>query len=150
MTEMTKVRCAGRSPAGDAKIRMSRSTVPGVVVAVAAMLAGGAGLIVPSVAQAQAKLHEITWAHTTPGEIARFVVFVADTEGNQAAARQINVGKPANPTFQNGRFTYSAVISVDLDEYVAVAAVSLNGSISSLSNWQGVPPSVPGQPYYIP
>jgi hypothetical protein len=121
------------------------------LLAILTIFLGAVGLIsLPNAAQAQTSLHEVSFAHAEPNTVARFVVFVADTQGDQAGARQINVGKPANPVLDKGLYVYSAVVSVDADEYVAIAAVSYDGSLSALSNWSGVPPSNPGQPFYIP
>lgn len=101
-------------------------------------------------ARAETALHEITWAHPTPGQVVRFIVFAAPTSGDQAGARRINVGKPANPEIVGPNSVYSAIISVERTDFVAVGAVALDGSMSPLSDWSTLPPSTPGQPFYIP
>jgi len=128
----------------------ARSFAGRVSLVIGLLVLGGTLPGVPSNAQAQMALHEITWAHASPNEVVRFVVFVSRTSGDRAGARQINVGKPANPRIEGANSVYSAIVSVDLLEYVAVAAVALDGTLSPLSAWSGLPPSTPGQPFYIP
>jgi len=128
----------------------ARSFASRVAFAVGLLVLGGVFVGAPENAHAQMGLHEITWAHGTPNQVVRFVVFASATSGDRAGARQINVGKPANPRIEGGNSVYSAIISVDPLEYVAVAAVALDGSLSPLSEWSGLPPSTPGQPFYIP
>jgi hypothetical protein len=131
-------------------VSATRSCASRVSFAVGLLVLGGALLGVPGSAHAQTALHEITWAHGSPNQVVRFVVFISATTGDRAGARQINVGKPASPRIEDGNSVYSAIISADLSEYVAVAAVSLDGSLSPLSEWSGLPPSTPGRPFYIP
>ena len=91
-------------------------------------------------------MHEVTWAHNAAGDVQNFVVFVSTVKGDQANARQINVGKPTGQTNAGSLEMFSAIVAVELDEYLAVAAIALDGSLSELSAWSGVPPSPPGQP----
>ena len=128
----------------------ARSFAVRVSFVISLLTLGGALLVIPGDAHAQVGLHEIRWKHRTPNQVVRFVVFVSPTSGDRASARQINVGKPATPEIDGGSYVYSAIISADLLEYVAVAAVALDGSLSPLSAWSGLPPSTPGQPFYIP
>ena len=114
-------------------------------------LAIGIGLVgFPSSAEAQSSLHEITWAHASPATVVRFVVFVSSTSGDQSGARQINVGKPPSSKSDSNGPIFSWTVSVDVNDFVAVAAVDIYGRLSPLSNWQNPPPSTPGQPFLIP
>jgi hypothetical protein len=150
MTEMINDDGASNSSARImTRCSRGRSARRAGVLAVALLLAL-ASFGFATAAQAQAKLHEVVWAHGTPENVARFVVFVASSEGDQAGARQVNVGKPANPTPTPNGYLYSAVVSAELNEYIAVAAVAYDGSLSELSDWSGLPPTKPGQPFYIP
>lgn len=103
----------------------------------------------PAPGQAQTIMHELTWAHAQPNGVQRFVVFVSPVAGDRAQARQIDVGKPPGEP-NSGAIWYSAVISAERDEFVAVAAMASDGSLSGLSRWSGLPPSPPGQPLLIP
>ncbi len=110
---------------------------------------GLATLGLPSAALAQTAMHEIVWAHQAPGDVQRFVIFVSPVQGNESLARQVDVGMP--PGSDQGSLRYfSAIVPVALDEYVAVAAVGSDGSLSPLSAWSGLPPTQPGQPLLIP
>lgn len=95
-------------------------------------------------------MHEISWAHNAANEVQNFVVFVSAVKGDHANSRQINVGKPPNHSVSSLIQMFSAIVSVELDEYVAVAAVSRDGRLSELSAWSAIPPSQPGQPLLIP
>ena len=115
-----------------------------------AMLLGCAVLWLPGSAQAAPAMHEITWSHNAAGDVANFVVFVSAVEGDQANSRLIDVGKPESQPGSGTLQTFSAIVSVELDEYVAVAAIAVDGSLSGLSAWSTLPPSQPGQPLLIP
>lgn len=106
----------------------------------------------PSSARAQAATtHEVTWAYANHADVARFVVFVSSVDGDQSGARQINVGKPPGQLHAGALLQYfSAIVSVSVDEFVAVGAVGHDGSLSTLSGWSPLPPSPPGQPLLIP
>ena len=114
------------------------------------LVVGAMVWVLPGEAHAQSTLQELSWAHSSPETVSRFIVFASMTNGDRAGARQVNVGKPANATRVGANYVYSAVVAVDLDEFVAVAAVGYDGSVSALSAWTAVPPSTPGQPLLIP
>ncbi len=120
------------------------------VLATFSLILGCAVFWLPGSALAAPALHEITWAHNAAAEVQNFVVFVSAVQGDQANSRQISVGKPASQSDSGSLQTLSAIVSVELDEYVAVAALALDGSLSELSRWSGMPPSRPGQPFLIP
>ncbi len=117
----------------------------GLVSALA--LGGLAGL--PGSAQAgEAELHELTWAHPSPATVSRFIVLVSPVRGNAATARQVEVGKPAGASSGSLQF-YSAIVPIDHEEFVAVAAVDNAGNLGAISSWSAVPPSRPGQPLVV-
>ncbi|MEE8166610.1 MAG: hypothetical protein V3T64_13660 [Myxococcota bacterium] len=120
------------------------------MLATFSLILGCAVFWLPGSALAAPALHEITWAHNAAAEVQNFVVFVSAVQGDQANSRQIYVGKPASQSNSGSLQTFSAIVSVELDEYVAVAALALDGSLSELSRWSGLPPSQPGQPFLIP
>ena len=113
------------------------------------LVLGGALLVVPSSAQAQLAAIDIIWGHTAPNAVVRFEVYASRTRGDLAGARIVWSDKTASDKIVDGEHRYSAGIEVDPLEYVAVAAVALDGS-KSLSEWSSLPPSTPGQPFYIP
>ena len=113
------------------------------------LVLGGALLVVPSSAQAQLADIEIIWGHTTPNAVVRFEVYASRTRGDLAGAREVWSGKTPSHDIVDGEHRYRLGIEVDPLEYVAVAAVALDGS-KSLSEWSSLPPSTPGQPFYIP
>jgi hypothetical protein len=105
----------------------------------------GALLVGSAPAFAQERLHQISWTHTSPSEIRRFVILISPVEGSVADARQVDVGIPESQAlgFTN---LYSATVSFSSDEFLAVAAIGRNGLMSVPSDWMGVKPSRPGQP----
>ncbi len=109
------------------------------------LLAAGLCALIATPAFAQARLHQVTWAHPQPETVSHFVVLVSPTEGQAEGAREENVGMPqGTPT---GSFTlFSAMISFEPTEFLAVAAVGHDGRRSSPSEWGAMPPSRPGQP----
>jgi hypothetical protein len=107
------------------------------------VLAAGASLAAD---EADAPLQEVTWFHSTPGDVRSFVLVVAPQEGAVASARQIDVGKPISGA--GGQF-FSAVVAMDAGEFIAVSAVGKNGIQSALSDWGQPQPSKPGQPLVV-
>jgi hypothetical protein len=108
---------------------------------------GQAALSAPARAAGEVP-YEIAWAHSNPGLIERFVVFVSPVSGAVGSARQLEVGKPVSRKIGAMEF-YSTIISIEPDEYVAVAALGYSGVLSGLSAWSSVPPSRPGQPLIV-
>lgn len=115
-------------------------------VALASVLGQGA-LSTPARAAGEVP-YEIAWAHSMPGLIERFVVFVSPVSGDEESARRLEVGKPLSRKIGMTEF-YSTIISMEPDEYVAVAGLGYNGVLSGLSAWSSVPPSRPGQPLIV-
>ena len=108
-------------------------------------------LFAPGAALAQASMHEVSWAYASPDSVSRFIVYVAATSGDQAGARIMDVGKPAGqPTTGGTMQVFRAIVSAELTEHVAVAAIGTDGTLSPLSAWSPLPPSQPGQPVIIP
>lgn len=93
-------------------------------------------------------LHEIIWAHSSPGVVERFIVFVSPVSGATQSARRVEVGKPVSRTIGTVQ-TYSAILAIDPDDYLAIAAVGFNGALSGLTTWRSAPPTRPGQPVVI-
>ena len=105
--------------------------------------------VLPGVAEAEdLALHEVTWGHRNPAQVSRFIVLMSPVRGDSAMARQIEVGKPASTT-SGGFQVYSAIVPLDLDEFVAVGAVDNAGVLGPISIWSAVPPSQPGQPRIV-
>ncbi len=96
----------------------------------------------------EVELHEVTWAHPSPAQVSRFVVFVSTVRGDTSSARQVEVGKPAGSSSGSLQF-YSAIVPVDHEEFVAIGAVDNAGVLAAMSNWSAVPPSRPGQPLVV-
>ncbi len=96
-------------------------------------------------AQAQARSHEVTWAHHDPSGVSRFVILISPVEGSLSQARQVDVGRPVLQAQGSTNF-YSAVVDFEPDEFLAVAAVGHDGRMSMPSEWSGMPPTTPGQP----
>jgi hypothetical protein len=94
------------------------------------------------------KVHEVTWLHEAPVEVDGFIIFVSPISGSASDARQVDVGKPGGSKSSSVQL-FSALVSVGLDEYVAVAAVGRNGTQSILSDWGQPQPSQPGQPLVV-
>jgi len=138
------------STATSAANRSRRATGSRSVLAAFSLVIGCAVFWLAGSALAASAMHEITWGHDAADEVQNFVVFVSPVEGVQANSRQINVGKPASQSSSGSFQLFSAIVSVEFDEYVAVAAVALDGSLSELSRWSALPPSQPGQPFLIP
>jgi hypothetical protein len=117
----------------------------GVVLAsLATMLAAGASIAADG---AGADLHEVSWFHSTPGEVSKFVLFVAPEQGAVELARRIDVGKPTGKA--GDKQFFSALVEIGVDEFVAVGAVGKNGIQSALSAWGQPQPSKPGQPLVV-
>lgn len=110
--------------------------------------AAGLWLLAAAAASADPTPHEIIWAHPDGAAVRRFVVFVSPVKGDVGAARRIDVGKPQG---QSGGLVeyYSALVTLDGDEFVAVAAIGQDGRMGELSSWSGPRPSRPGQPIVI-
>lgn len=103
----------------------------------------------PEPALAGEPLHEVTWAHGAASQVRHFVIFVSEVDGDIDIARAIDVGKPIGRASGTIQF-FSAIIPAEFDDYVAIAAVAADGSLSPLSAWTGLPPSQPGQPVVVP
>jgi len=104
---------------------------------------------VPGLAAAgEVRLHEVTWAHQSPTDVSRFIVFVSSERGNPGGARQVEVGMPAGSSSGSFQF-YSAILPIGPEEYVAIGAVGQNGVLGGLSGWSAVPPTRPGQPLVV-
>jgi hypothetical protein len=108
----------------------------------------GLVFLLATAASAQERMHQITWAHASPGTVSRFVVLISDTDGAATDARQVDVGKPQ--ASQAGSLSvFTAMVSFAEDQYLAVAAVGHSGQISLPSDWAGSPPTRPGQPLLV-
>lgn len=94
------------------------------------------------------RLHQITWAHPAGGEVSRFVILISPVDGSVDDARLVEVGKPAAQPF-GSMSVFSAMVSFSATEFLAVAAVGHNGMMSLPSEWSGMPPSRPGQPFLV-
>ena len=101
-----------------------------------------------SAAGAEPSSHEIIWAHPDGNAVKRFVVFVSSVKGDADRARRVDVGKPEGHLSGTVEF-FSALVTLDSDEFVAIAAVGYDGRMGALSGWSGVRPSRPGQPIVI-
>lgn len=123
----------------------SRRGIPGWALALLlGILAGHPGVSTA----AEIVLHEVTWGHPSPAQVSRFVVFVSRTRGDTNGARQVEVGKPAG--IVSGMLQlYSAIVPVELEEFVAIGAVDSAGNLGAMSSWSAVPPSRPGQPLLV-
>ena len=105
----------------------------------------------PSIGFAQETMHEISWAHATPQNVSRFVVYISATNSDVQGARIVDVGKPpSQPTSGGTMHVFRAIVSADPTEFVAVGAIGTDGSTSPLSAWSPLPPSQPGQPLLVP
>lgn len=93
-------------------------------------------------------LQEVSWFHPNPDQVRGFILFVSSQDGSRESARQIDVGKPAGETTENGQF-FSAMVEMTVEEYVAVSAIGRNGLESGLSAWARPEPSRPGQPLVV-
>jgi len=107
------------------------------------VLAAGASLAAD---KADADLQEVSWFHSSPGDVSRFVLFISPQQGAVALARQIDVGKP---TSGGGGQFFSAVVQMEVGEFIAVSAIGKNGIQSALSAWGRPQPSKPGQPLVV-
>ncbi|MEZ4330538.1 MAG: hypothetical protein R3F35_02210 [Myxococcota bacterium] len=105
-------------------------------------------LLVASAAGAEPSSHEIIWAHPNGSAVKRFIVFVSSAKDDPQGARRIDVGKPEGHLSGSVEF-FSALVTLDSDEFVAIAAVGYDGQMGALSGWSGVRPSRPGQPIVI-
>lgn len=110
-------------------------------------------LAAPIVATAQqagaggARMHDLAWGHPNPAEVSRFVLLVSPT-GSANDARQVDLGKPAGTPLAQ-MTVYSAIVSFEPDEFVAVSAVGFDGQVSAPSAWTGMPATKPGQPLVV-
>ena len=102
----------------------------------------------PSYSADEDQVHEVTWAHSSPSDVRSFVIFVSPVAGSVDEARQVNVGKPGGSGSGSAQF-FSALVSVGVGDFVAVAAVGRNGLLSDLSGWSPAQPSQPGQPLVV-
>ena len=105
-------------------------------------------VVAPHVSFAGPVLHEVSWGHPSPNSVQSFIVYIAPEDGAIELARQINVGVPAGQTLGSLRL-YTAIVSSEDDEYIAVAALGRNGLLSPLSAWGRVQPTQPGQPTLV-
>ncbi len=101
-----------------------------------------------SIAGPENGLHEISWGHPSPSSVRSFIVYIAPESGAIELARQVDVGIPAGQSLGALRL-YTAIVSSDEDEYIAVAALGRNGLLSPLSEWGRVQPTQPGQPTLV-
>jgi hypothetical protein len=113
-----------------------------------ALSLGLLGALPNPAAAGEVEPHEVTWAHPSPAQVSRFIVFLSPVRGDMRSARQVEVGKPAGSSNGTMQF-YSAIVPVDLEEFVAIGAVDNAGVLSATSNWSAVPPSRPGQPLVV-
>lgn len=93
-------------------------------------------------------IHEVTWIHESPNEVRSFVLFVSPVSGSTAEARQIDVPKPGG-SGSGAPQSFSALVPIASDDFVAVAAIGQNGLLSGLSEWMRPQPSQPGQPLVV-
>jgi hypothetical protein len=119
------------------------STWLGAIAGLAMLLAP-----VPSMAGPGDALHEVSWGHPSPSSVRSFIVYIAPESGAIELARQVDVGVPAGQTLGSLRL-YTAIVSSEEDEYIAVAALGRNGLLSPLSSWGRVQPTQPGQPKLV-
>lgn len=133
---------------GWALLAGARGGIMNIVPARLAAAVGALVLLGASVATAQGQLHQITWVHTAPSQVARFVVLIADVEGDVDGARQIDVGVPEAEQI-GPNYLYSALVAFEPDEFLAVAAVGPGGQMSVPSSWSAMPPSRPGRPVLV-
>jgi len=94
------------------------------------------------------ELHELTWAHPSPVQVSRFIVFISPVRGESGSARRVEVGKPASTSSGTFHF-FSAIVPLDHEEFVAIGAVDNAGVLGAMSEWSAVPPSRPGQPLVV-
>lgn len=104
--------------------------------------------LIAAAATAAPTTHEIIWAHPDGNAVKRFVVLVSPVKGDAGGARRIDVGKPQGQRSGTVEY-YSALVTLESDEYVAIAAVGLDGRMGPLSSWSSARPSRPGQPIVI-
>lgn len=105
--------------------------------------------VLPGLATAgEEELHELTWAHPSPVQVSRFIVFLSPVRGDSTSARQVEVGKPDSTSSGTFHF-FSAIVPLDHEEFVAIGAVDNAGVLRSMSDWSAVPPSRPGQPLVV-
>jgi hypothetical protein len=138
------------TPTSGGTMDTRRHALRGAGVFILVALALALGLIAaPAPARAAGEIpHEITWAHSNPGLVERFVIYVSPVSGDVASARRLEVGKPVSRTI-GAMQVYSTIVSIDLDHYVAVGAIGFSGVSSELSAWSAGPPSRPGQPLIV-
>ena len=93
-------------------------------------------------------LHEVSWGHPSPSSVRTFIVYIAPESGAIELARQVDVGIPEGQPLGSLR-VFTAIVSSDEDEFIAVAALGRNGLLSPLSAWNRVQPTQPGQPTLV-
>ena len=93
-------------------------------------------------------VHQITWIHASPAEVSSFLIFVSPVSGSLTDARQFDVGKPGGSNSGSPQ-SFSALVPVGFDEFVAISAIGQNGLQSGLSEWRQPQPSQPGQPLVV-
>jgi hypothetical protein len=145
-TDCSRARAPERGPTF--RRRGRRAVRAGCVITLACGLLVTGGSRAQGAEPEDVALQEITWAHPSPSDVARFVIYLSSTRGAEQSARQIDVGKPRGvkgPAASPMRY-FSAVVPTRLDDFVAVAAIARDGTRSPLSAWAGVPPGRPGRP----
>jgi hypothetical protein len=80
---------------------------------------------------------KITWFHGSPADVTSFVIFVSPEPGLTSSTWQENVGKPSKPgdTGSGTPRNFVALVTIDVNDFVAVAAIGRNGILSELSVW---------------
>lgn len=95
-----------------------------------------------------ADVHEVTWAHPAAGSVASFVVTISPVKGPSPSSRSVDLGKP--PSRVTGSMqVFSALVAMESDEFISIAAIGSDGRSSPPSAWSGVPPTRPGQPQVV-
>lgn len=130
------------------KSRVSRSLCSGGLSLAFAVVLGLMFSFSAGQAAAQQRTHQVSWGHPAPNEVSHFVVLVSPVEGAVPATREINVGMP-EAQLVGALSLFSALISFEQDEFLAIAAIGHDGQMSTASNWSGMPLSRPGQPLLV-
>lgn len=130
------------------KSRVSRSLCSGGLSLALSVVLGLTFSFSAGQADAQQRTHQVSWGHPAPSEVSHFVVLVSPVDEVVSATREINVGMPeAQPV--GALSLFSALISFEQDEFLAIAAIGHDGQMSTASNWSGMPLSRPGQPLLV-
>jgi hypothetical protein len=133
--------------------RRSRRFVP-LLAALGFALAGLATVLAAGASLAADEVdadYLVSWSHSSkPGDVSRFVLFVAPQEGAVGLARRIPVDSNSS--------SWAGPIAVG--DYIAVSAIGRNGIQSALSDWRQAKSSdpspsdpslsVPGTPHHKP